>query len=238
MKKGAFTLVELLVVLAVVAVLTALALPVYQSVQFSSSQVVAASALRQMSMAGNLYLGDHANVYWPFRAPAAGGGTTYWFGYETAADAALPEGSRYIDYSRGALGPYSGGLHDIHPDPQFLRMGAAFKPKFKDGYFPYGYNDLLGGTVQTAIPAFNKRVVFATSAQVNTFQAPASAANPMLEEFYMVDNVNVTASFRYHGQALCAFADGSTGFVNPAPGSMDARMPQGGVGKLPLENLQ
>ena len=236
MKHG-FTLVELLVVIAVIAVVAAMALPVYDGVRLRGSQVVAVSALRQCSMAGNLYLGEHNNVYWPFRSDDAQG-TTFWFGYETLADESLPEGTRTIDYSRGALGPYSGGLHDVHPDPQFTRMAATFKPKFKDGYFPYGYNDLLGGTSNLLLPAYNKRVVFATSAQVNTFQSPASAAHPMLEEFYMVDNFNVTASFRYHGQALCAFADGSTGFVDPQPGTMDARLPEAGVGKLPGENLQ
>ena len=138
----------------------------------------------------------------------------------------------------GALGPYSGGLHDVHPDPQFLRMGAAFKPKFKDGYFPYGYNDLLAGTSQLTIPTLTRRVVFATSAQVNTFEAPASPSHPMLEEFYMVDTFNVTASFRYHGQALCAFADGSSGFVSPQPGTADTRLPSGGVAQLPPNVLR
>ncbi len=235
--KSAFTLVELLVVIAVVAVLTALSVPVYQTVQLSSSQVVAVSALRQLGMAGQGYLADHNNVYWPFRADTAEG-VTFWFGYETAADLSLPEGARTIDYDHGALGPYSGGLHDVHPDPQFLRMGAAFKPKFKNGYFPYGYNDLLQGASQLAIPQLHQRVVFATSAQVNTFQSPASPGHPMLEEFYMVDNFNVTASFRYHAQALCAFADGSTGFVSPQPNTSDPRLPDSGVAKLPPENLQ
>ena len=235
--KSAFTLVELLVVLAVVAVLAALALPVYQTAQLSASQIVAVNSLHQLSAAGQMYLTDNRNVYWPFRADTAAG-TTYWFGYETAADSALPEGQRTIDYNRGALGPYSGGLHDVHPDPQFLRMGATFKPKFKDGYFPYSYNDLLAGTSQLAIPALTQRVVFATSAQVNTFEAPASPTHPMLEEFYMVDNSNVTASFRYHGQALCAFADGSTGFASPQPGTTDTRLPDGGVAQLPPSVLR
>lgn len=237
MKTAAFTLVELLVVIAVVAVLTAVALPVYQSVRVSSSQVVALGALRQLSVAGTLYLADHQQRYWPFRSDDAAG-TTYWFGYETAADARLPEGNRTVNYSKGALGPYSGGLHDVHPDPQFTRMGAAFKPKFKNGYVPYGYNGLLQGTPSVAIPDLSRRVVFATSAQVNTFQPPASAGHPMLEEFYLVDDFNVTASFRYHGQALCGFADGSTGFVPPQAGSLDKRLPNSGVGKLPLEFLK
>ncbi len=235
--RGAFTLLELLVVIAVVAVVTAVTLPVYQEARVSSSRVVAVSALRQLSMAGTSYLAEHRGTYWPFRTDDAEG-TTYWFGYETAADAHLPEGTRTIDYARGALGPYSGGMHDIHPDPQFVRMGPAFKPKFKNGYIPYGYNDLLQGKIDAAIADHSKRVVFATSAQVNTFQNPASASNPMLEEFYMVDDFNVTASFRYHGQALCAFADGSTGFVGPASGTMDGRLPNAGVGKLPTENLR
>ena len=237
MRTAAFTLVELLVVVAIVAALAAVALPVYQSVRVSSSQVVALGTLRQLSVAGTLYLADHQQKYWPFRSDEAEG-TTYWFGYETAADARLPEGSRTIDYARGALGPYSGGLHDVHPDPQFTRMGTAFKPKFKSGYIPYGYNGLLQGVPSVAIPDLTKRVVFATAAQVNTFQPPASAAHPMLEEFYLVDDVNVTASFRYHGQALCAFADGSTGFLSPQAGSLDKRLPNSGVGKLPLASLK
>ena len=89
----AFTLVELLVVIAVVAVLTGLALPAVQSARLSASQVVAASALHQLAAAGQGYLADHGSVYWPFRSDDANG-TTYWFGYETAADAALPEGQR------------------------------------------------------------------------------------------------------------------------------------------------
>ncbi len=150
----------------------------------------------------------------------------------------MPEGSRTIDYEHGILGPYSGGLHDVHPDPQFTRMGPVFKPKFKDGYFPYGYNYTLPEKSALGAPELGKRVVFATSAQVNTFQPPASSAHPMLEEFYLVDSDNVTASFRYHGQALCVFADGSTGFLPPEPGSLDNRLPNSWVGKLPTAYLK
>ena len=57
--RGAFTLVELLVVLGIVAALAGLAFPVYQRMTQNSRGAACVSNLRQLGAALNLYLGDH-----------------------------------------------------------------------------------------------------------------------------------------------------------------------------------
>jgi prepilin-type processing-associated H-X9-DG protein len=51
---------------------------------------------------------------------------------------------------------------------------------------------------------------------VNTFQPPASAKNPMLEEFYYLDALS-PAKFHFRHLGLCnaAFADGSVRSLKP-----------------------
>lgn len=74
--------------------------------------------------------------------------------------------------------------------------------------------------------------MFATSAQVNTFQAPASAKNPMIEEFYGLDDKEVTVHFRHNGKAMVAFADGSCGFLPMDPSTLDQRDPKALIGRF------
>ena len=78
----------------------------------------------------------------------------------------------------------------------------------------------------------SKIVVFATSAQINTFQRPASPRNPMLEEFYLLDDREITVHFRHNGQAMVAFADGSVGFLPIDESTRDPRAPQANVGRF------
>ena len=59
--RRAFTLVELLVVITVVAILVGLAVPVFSSVQENGRNVKCVGNLRQISGALNLYAQDHAN---------------------------------------------------------------------------------------------------------------------------------------------------------------------------------
>ena len=58
----AFTLLELLIALAIVAVLTGIAWPVYQHLVQSSRASACMSNLRQIGSALNLYLGEHNMV--------------------------------------------------------------------------------------------------------------------------------------------------------------------------------
>ena len=59
MKRAAFTLVEILVVLAVVGVLAAVSVPVYGRVAESGRAAKCVSNLRQLGVALGLYLGEH-----------------------------------------------------------------------------------------------------------------------------------------------------------------------------------
>ncbi len=240
MQEKAFTLVELLAVIAIILVLSVVATGAGWKVYESSSLAVSASNIRQLASGGLNYLAEHNYVYWPYRQndPSNGIGVTWWFGFESAASYASPEGKRHFDPSLGPLGGYI--PKGIRPDPSFSLGGKSFKPKFENGYIGTGYNVLLGGGFLNLVPSMNhwqlsdpsKVVVFFSSAQVNTFQAPANARNPMLEEFYGVDAKETTVHFRHHGKAMVSFATGNAGFLDMEESTRDLRMPQANVGRF------
>ncbi len=237
--KKAFTLIELLVVIAIITVLSALSVAVMSRAKVASARVISTHSLSQLITAGRVYLGDNNNLFWPYRQ-AATGGTLWWFGFESSTSARMPEGKRTCDYSKGPLGPYVMTSGGIKTDPAFLDCKPRLKPKYQNGNYGYGYNTVLAadaaGTPRNAMqvdePA--QMIVFATCAQVNTFQAPASGKNPMVEEFYMISDTQRTAHFRHGRDALAAFLDGS---VRPLsmdtdmqPGSQDTRIRSANIG--------
>jgi len=240
MREDGFTLVELLAVIAIVLVLSVVSLGAGWKVYEFSSLAVSANNIRQLAVGGVNYLADNNNVYWPYRSndPANGVGVTWWFGFETIASYNRPEGQREFDAIKGPLGGYV--PKGFKPDPSFALGGNAFKPKFKNGYIGTGYNVLLGGGFLGAgtraqhlqLSDLSKVVVFFTSAQVNTFQSPASAKNPMLEEFYGIDEKEVTVHFRNNGKAMVSFASGNAGFLDMDESTRDPRMPKANVGRF------
>ena len=155
------------------------------------------------------------------------------------------EGQRVLDKSRGPLGPYIANSAGTVPDFAFTSMGSSFKPKFKNGYFGFGVNaELTGGPTgqQTSklrqvnqLERPGQIALFATCAQINTFQAPASGKNPMLEEFYFFNTTDCanTIHFRHAGNAIIAFADGSQREVSGNRASFNSRLPSACVGRLP-----
>ncbi len=243
MKKiAAFTMVELLVVIGVIVVLSAVTAPAVWSAYKSSSLAVSANNIRQLSAGGMAYLGDNNYRYWPFLTKTDDG-DVWWFGLEPAAHRGKPEGSRVIDVSGGALGAYM--PRNMVPDPSFRFTGKPFKPKFAFGYIGVGYNVVLANGWQTVdrpgarqplrywdLTKPSEVVVFATSAQVNTFQKPASSGNPMIEEFYGIDHREVTVHFRHGQSAMVGFADGSSGFLPMDPSTRDGRAPEAQVGRF------
>lgn len=240
MRDDGFTLVELLAVVVIVAVLGTVAVGAGWKVYETSSLAVSANNLRQLAAGGAGYLADNGYVFWPYRKndPANGVGVTWWFGFEPAASQLRPEGEREFSPELGPLGGYV--PKGLRPDPSFALGAKAFKPKYRNGYIGTGYNVLLGGgfvgsgTCQNfwKLSDPSRVIVFFTSGQVNTFQSPASAANPMLEEFYGIDAREVTAHFRHNGKAMVSFASGNAGFLPMDESTRDKRMPKANVGRF------
>jgi len=252
-KEPAFTLIELLVVTATIIVLCAVAAPAVWGAYKMSSLAVSANNIRQLAAGGAAYLGDNNYRFWPYRSNGEVDGTkgaVWWFGFEPGKSLGKPEGERTIDMDNGPLGPYV--PRNIAPDPSFGFAGTPFKPKYKHGYIGIGYNVVLsgqGGWTPRGGPPLRywdlrhpeKTVVFATAAQVNTFQKPASARNPMIEEFYGFDDDRgkiPSVHFRHNGQAMVAYATGSAGLVPMDESTRDRRAPDANVGRLPPEVLR
>jgi len=238
MRREAFTLIELLVATSIAAVLAALLTGAGWNIYKTSSLAVSANNIRQLTAGGAAFLADNNYTFWKYREERTNG-TAWWYGYETRQSVySTPEGERSFDPSGGPLASYVPA--GIRPDPSFSLTGRAFKPKYKSGYLGIGYNILLGGgwggglTNRTywSLPKPGEIVVFATSAQVNVFQPPASSRNPMIEEFYALDDVYSTVHFRHGGYAMVGFADGSAGFLPMEKSTLDPRAPKATIGRF------
>ena len=252
-KNHAFTLVELLVVTATIIVLCAVAAPAVWGAYKTSSLAVSANNIRQLAAGGAAYLGDNNYRFWPYRRDGEIGGVKgaiWWFGFEPGKSLGKPEGQRTIDMDNGPLGPYV--PRNITPDPSFGFAGTPFKPKYKHGYIGIGYNVLLAGRNGWTtgggpplrywdLPNPGRTVVFATAAQVNTFQKPASPRKPMIEEFYGFDDDRgkiPSVHFRHSGRAMVAYATGAAGLVPMDESGKDRRAPEANVGRLAPEALR
>lgn len=65
--KKAFTLVELLVVIGIIALLMAISLPVMRRVKEQGAETICRSNLRQMAISVKTYAGDHDQLFPPPR---------------------------------------------------------------------------------------------------------------------------------------------------------------------------
>ena len=238
--ENAFTLVELLVVCAIIAVLAALLLPPLIRSKSSAQRIKCVSNLRQLGLAAQLYWDDNAGHAFRYRGVATNGGDLYWFGWLARGS----EGTRAFDPTAGALFPYLGGRGaEICPALNYAL--EQFKRKATGAAYGYGYNLYLSAPSDvpprsiTKISRPAETTVFADAAQVNTWQPPASVTYPMLEEWYYVDDnaVQPNGHFRHSHRANVVFCDGHVARERAVANSFDRRLPNQFVGQLRSEIL-
>jgi prepilin-type N-terminal cleavage/methylation domain-containing protein/prepilin-type processing-associated H-X9-DG protein len=226
----AFTLIELLVVIAIVAVLASLLLPALARSKDSARRIQCVNNIRQLGFAALMYWEDNAGQTFAYRGAYTNGGDIFWFGWLERGS----EGERAFDVTQGALHPYL-RTRGLAICPSLNYISDRFKLKATGVAYGYGVNRNLTAPTLTRIDRITRpvdTVVFADAAQVNTFQAPASPANPLLEEFYYVHELEKTAHFRHQQTATVVFADGHVDRERAVPNSYDMIMPAQRVGRL------
>lgn len=243
---GGFTLVELLVVIAVIAILSAILLPVLSRGKLSAQSAVCQSNLRELGTATQMYWNDNAGRSFSYSDGATNNGELYWFGWIENGT----EGHRPFDLSVGALFPYSTSA-DVRLCPSPVWTFPQFELKGSNVIFSYGCNSFVfggpGHSVLNAVKIMHPAdtVIMADAAEVNNFQPPASVLNPMFEEWYYVDletnysspNNYPNAHFRHSRKANVTFADGHVDKEDYMPGSIDPRLPSLFIGQLPPKIL-
>jgi len=242
-----FTLIELLVVIAVIGILSALLLPALGRSRTSAWRADCASNLRQLGIAAQLYWDENTGQCFRWSYGPTNGGQTYWFGWLGSG----PEGTRPFDLSTGVLYPYLQSS-TVRLCPALNYALAQFKLKADGEVYAYGYNFYLSpSNAQSSVNIDSLRnlaltALFADAAQVNDFQAPASPAHPMIEEwYYLNEDTNFTSAdyypnghFRHSQRASVTFCDGHVAMETMVPGSLDQKLPSQCVGNWRPEILK
>jgi len=238
-QRSGFTLIELIVSIAIVGVLASLAVNLTRGARSAAHKASCASNLRQLGIAVSLYLNDHHQNFPPY-VERTEQGPIWYFGKESGGGG--PEGERDLDREAGPLYPYIQQVGGIEVCPAFNYGNAIYKPKFKGASWAYGYNWRLGGLWTGRNPMNiaqlsnrSRVIVFGDCAQANTFQAPASPNNPMLEEFYIIDETFKTIHFRHGHRANFLFADGHVESKKMLEGTRDERLESEALGRITKE---
>jgi prepilin-type processing-associated H-X9-DG protein len=185
-----------------------------------------------------MYWDDNNGQTFAYGGILTNNGEIYWFGWIGSG----PEEKRSFDPTQGALYPYMGAGVDLCPS--FDYGSSQFKLKAAVPTCDYGYNLSLSPLHEAPVNVKDIRLpsnlaLLGDAAQVNTFEAPASFANPMFEEWYYIndDPTEPNGQFRHDQCANVIFCDGHTARESMVPGTLDQRLPNQWIGWLPAAIL-
>ncbi len=234
--KKAFTLVELLVVIAVIALLMGILMPALTAARAQGRQIVCGSNIRQLVLANIGYAGENDGSYAPAALDIFSANKHRWHGVRDDINSPF-------DPARGPLAAYLGdGRVKKCPRKVNFRQGEPWDWDFEDGGGGYGYNmTYIGSRIWQNYSSGNCRItakdfelrhpartlMFADAAMAKLDNGrPYYLEYSFVEPPYFVVNGNPVASwgyaspsihFRHRNRANIGWVDGHISSEKMAP---------------------
>lgn len=215
---GAFTLVELLTVIAIIAILVALSLLGFQKMREKADLATTVSRIRGLTQANAQYAADHNGRYVPVYAfNEDGQGTAMWHYNRTYLEPLIGDVEKI-----GAPEPYEGvdGLPAQVLDPIAVRAKQKYWSRISAS-FGYNGENLTGGAWGAANAAGSRTIVSVTT-PAETFAfitATDWRAKPSGSLLWVGSPVEGKTddgkiAYRHQGKAVVAYFDGHTGLLS------------------------
>lgn len=233
--RSGLSLIELLVVIGILGIVTSILLPVLAKSRDVTRAALCGTNVRQMALALKMYSDENQGSIFPLKQILPGQGALWWFGFE-AFDGPGQEGERVLDRSRGRLWRYYQMPDSIEICPAFPRQSPHYKPKFTTNWTTYGLPLKLmnpaSPTRTDDIAEPSRTLCFADTAQINTFQPPATPTNPMFEQWYYISNFGQTVLYVHQRRASASMFDGHVQLLRPVSGTNEL-FPEAPIGRPP-----
>lgn len=217
-----FTLLELLITIAIIAILASMLLPTLSKVKEKGLAIDCTSNLKQLSLSNLLYADDNRGFLVPLSIDAFGENKHRWHG--TSGDTATFGDDTTFDPSKGPLTQYLGTSGKVN-----ACKGVKFPEStkaFEKGCGGYGYNEMLGklsdewdqaahasGYKLSKIKINSDKVMFADSAVLVGSDGQFSSNGPFFGPSSSIAAPGgwmlfPTMHFRHQKRANISFADG------------------------------